>query len=80
MMKRFYLYRDVDETGISGVGIVAEGIQFMSGRCVIEWRTEFRSIGIYESVEDLIAIHGHNGKTRVVWLKEDSNIIFTSIH
>ena len=67
-MKRFELYREEDETGISGTGVVAEGVQFTDGQCVVRWVTDFRSTGVYDLIGSVIAIHGHNGKTRVVWL------------
>ncbi len=66
-LKRFLLVRDEDETGISGTGIVAEGIQFANGWCCLSWLTRFSSIGVYPSVEELIDIHGHNGRTVVKW-------------
>ena len=65
-MKVFNLVRDEDETGVSGVGIVAEGIIFHDGTVAMSWRTETSSLGIYSRIEDVEHIHGHNGKTRVV--------------
>ncbi len=68
-MRTFTLVRDYDETGISGTGTVAEGVEFTGGEVVLAWivgahrSTVFWPTGM-ESVE---AIHGHNGKTRVVW-------------
>lgn len=64
-MKRFHLDRIQDETGISGTGRVAEGVEFSNGWCVLVWLTKHRSIAFYESIFEVIAIHGHNGKTRV---------------
>lgn len=66
-MKLFHLERNEDETGISGVGIIAEGAQFADGRCVMCWLTVVASMGFYHSVEDIIAIHGHGGKTVLIW-------------
>lgn len=70
-MRIFVLVRDEDETGVSGTGTVAEGVQFSDGRIAMRWLTETTSTAIYDSLLDLIKIHGHNGKTRVVW-NEDS--------
>jgi len=66
-MNCFSLVRKEDITGISGVGKVAQGIQFDSGRCVIEWLTSVNSISVYQSIDDVIAIHGHNGATVIEW-------------
>lgn len=66
-MKTFVLKRDIDETGVSGTGIVAEGVQFTDGNCAMRWLTETASTGFYASIEDLVFIHGHAGKTKVVF-------------
>lgn len=66
-MDPFFLKRIKDESGVSGVGFVAEGVQFSNGKCALSWRTKQSSIAIYDSIEVLEAIHGHNGKTKVVW-------------
>lgn len=63
----FSLLRDRDETGISGTGKVAEGVMFGDGQCVMRWCTSTRSTAVYESIADLIRIHGHNGATRVAF-------------
>ena len=64
--KTFVLRRLVDESGISGVGDVAEGIVFTDGTVVMRWRGDKSSIVIHDSIENVEAIHGHGGKTRVV--------------
>ena len=66
--RRFYLYRKEDESGVSGIGIVAEGIQFSSGKCVLGWTRQHQSVAIYDNIEALIDIHGHCGKTIILWL------------
>lgn len=67
-MRRFQLHRNEDASGISGTGIVAQGIQFDDGSCAMRWLTETASTAIYTSVADLVAIHGHEGRTWLVWL------------
>ncbi len=62
-----YLNRLEDESHVSGTGIVAEGCLFSSGECVIHWFGEHGSINIYHSLNDLILVHGHHGKTKIVW-------------
>lgn len=66
-MKTFKLRRLIDDSGVSGTGIVAEGILFSNGAAVISWLTEHQSLGIYPSLDELIAIHGHKGHTVVEW-------------
>ena len=66
-MRNFWLERIEDESGVSGIGKVAEGVQFSNGKCVLVWLTQFKSVAVYDSIEELENIHGHNGKTVIVW-------------
>ncbi|HEX6817812.1 MAG TPA: hypothetical protein VF120_05510 [Ktedonobacterales bacterium] len=70
-MRSFILERSEDVSGISGTGDVAEGVVFESGKVVIAWIRTPSSIDIYDSVEDLLAIHGHGGRTRIRWLGDE---------
>jgi len=65
-MKLFELRRTVDESGVSGTGTVAQGVIFDNGWCALTWLTEHTSVAFYTSIEEVIAIHGHNGKTVAV--------------
>ncbi len=69
LIKHFYLNRNVDETGMSGIGKVAEGVELPSGIVVIWWLMEPYSIGIYPSIQELEDLHSHGkGTTEVVWV------------
>ena len=68
--KRFVLFRREDQSGVSGTGIVAEGVQFSTGRCVIVWLGQYPSIAIYDSMEALEKVHGHDERTEVRWIDE----------
>jgi len=70
-VRRFNLRRLDDETGISGVGIVTEGVQFTDGSCAMRWMTSTSSVCFYKSIEDVIIIHGHGGKTVVEWQDDE---------
>jgi hypothetical protein len=52
--KRFYLFRHEDESGVSGTGVVAHGVQFQDGAAALRWFGPTRSTGFYDSIEDLI--------------------------
>jgi len=69
--RRFLLVRYEDESGVSGTGVVAEGVQFSTGRCVLAWVTRYQSLAIYNHIEEIREIHGHDGKTHVSWLDEE---------
>jgi hypothetical protein len=68
--RRFDLIRFEDETNISGTGRVAEGVQFSNGKCVMSWTTDVSSVVVYESIEDVEYIHGHQGKTVIKWIDD----------
>ena len=67
-MRRFVLVRDEDETGISGVGLVAFGVRFPDGNIVTRWNSEVAQTCVWASLEELEAVHGHGGRTRIVWV------------
>lgn len=73
MLRRFHFERKEDISGVSGIGIVAEGVQFSDGRVALHWESKHPSINIYASIEDLKEIHGHNGATQIIWDDPDKN-------
>ena len=67
-MRTFHLERDVDVSGVSGTGTVAEGCQFQDGKVVLRWLAgEHHSTVIWDDMASVEKIHGHDGRTRVVW-------------
>lgn len=67
-MRRFKLFRREDQGGVSGVGYVAEGVQFTNGKCVLSWLTAHTSLAVYDDLKTLETIHGHGGRTVVEWV------------
>lgn len=65
--RRFVLNRTKDHSGVSGVGVIAQGVEFANGKVVISWLTPISSLGFFDSISTLDAIHGHEGSTEVVW-------------
>lgn len=88
-MRRFQLHRKEDESGVSGTGIVAEGVEFENGKCAVSWCSQYSSVAVYDSISVVSRIHGHGGKTEIVWLdgpdarnvdaEETSNIVIQAI-
>lgn len=65
-MKAFELVRTEDPTGVSGTGVVAEGIVFSDGRVALRWCVgEHRSTVTWDSLDAVREIHGHDGRTQV---------------
>lgn len=72
--RRFVLQRDVDVSGVSGTGVVAEGVQFSDDTAVVRWIAgDHRSTVVWADVASLEAIHGHGGATRIVWLDDEND-------
>ncbi|MAT45040.1 MAG: hypothetical protein CL609_22130 [Anaerolineaceae bacterium] len=67
-LRRFVLVRCEDINGISGTGEVAEGTVFRSGMAVINWLREPFAIGVYQTMEDVILVHGHEGRTQIQFI------------
>lgn len=65
-MTIYLLVRDEDVSGMSGIGVVAEILESSLGPCHLHWRREPYGETRYASIEDLIAIHGHGGRTYLV--------------
>lgn len=64
---RFNLIRHVDHSGVSGTGLVAHGAIFADGTLAVRWITgNARSTGVFDSVADLLTVHGHGGDTELV--------------
>lgn len=66
----FRLVRDHDVTGVSGVGVVADGVVWPDGSVSIRWRGDRPSVVHWGSLVDAVAVHGHNGATRMVFATE----------
>lgn len=68
--RRFYVWRGEDVSGVSGVGRVAWGCRFPDGATVMRWCVPGKPAGLtfYESVAELEEVHGHDGRTIVVWI------------
>ncbi len=68
-MRTFQLHRDVDVTGISGTGVVAEGVIFDDGTAALRWRGEWPTSVVFHDrgAEAIERVHGHGGSTRLVW-------------
>jgi hypothetical protein len=68
-MRAFLLKRDEDVTGVSGTGIVAEGVEWVDKTVTVRWCVgEHRSTVNWDSLHAVEKIHGHDGKTRIVFV------------
>lgn len=74
-MRMFTLHRHTDVTGVSGTGVVAEGVQFSDGTVALRWLPagttrpdKVRPTTVmHDDIDSVEALHGHDGATIVVW-------------
>lgn len=66
--RRFVLYRHCDVTGVSGTGVVAEGVVYSDDCVSLRWTSRRPCTTVWNSVEDILAVHGHAGRTDVRWI------------
>ena len=71
-IETFTICRQADESGVSGTGVVIEGVEYATGQVVLHWLTPFPkgSIAIFESLEDLKRVHVNphpTNKTIITW-------------
>ncbi len=68
-MKLYEMIRDVDVSGVSGTGPVAEIVEFESGCVAVSFygfTADVPNVIVYSSLADAEKIHGHAGRTRIV--------------
>lgn len=58
-MRRFVMHREQDASGVSGTGLVLEGVLFSTGVVVIHWLTPppRGSISVFDSLDQFLTIH-----------------------
>lgn len=66
----FDVIRHHDPSCISGIGVIAQGVQFRDGQTVVQWCVPDmpRATHVWDSVEDMLKVHGHGGLTEVRWM------------
>jgi hypothetical protein len=67
--RRFQLVRHVDVSGVSGTGVVAEGVEWTDGTVALHWGGRYPTTTVWtDGIDALLTIHGHNGATTINWL------------
>ncbi len=58
-IRSFTVCRQHDETGVSGEGVIIEGVVLASGHCIIHWLfpPPRGGIAIFDSLEDFLKVH-----------------------
>jgi len=58
-IRTFTVFRGYDESGVSGDGIVIEGVVLATGQCIAHWLypPPRGSIAVFDSINDFIKVH-----------------------
>lgn len=75
MIERFTMYRRADISATHDANQANapdepqfEGVLFSDGRVALRWLTAKRSVSVWDSLEDMLAIHGHpEYQSELVW-------------
>jgi len=69
-IRTFTVARRYDETGVSGEGVVIEGVTLATGQCVAHWLfpPPRGSIAVFDSMSDFITVHirPHPGNRTII--------------
>jgi hypothetical protein len=67
----FLLQRHLDVTGVSGVGPIAEGVEWSDGTVSLRWKGDTPSTTFWQAgIPAVEAVHGHGGATEVLYLTD----------
>ncbi len=77
-IKTFTVCRINDESGVSGTGVVIEGIVLATGQCVVHWLypAPKGSIAIFESIGDFATVHikPHPGNETIITYEDGEQV------
>ena len=69
-IRTFTVARQSDETGVSGTGVVIEGVVLATGQCIVHWLypPPRGGIAIFDSMNDFVRVHiqPHPGNKTII--------------
>lgn len=79
-IRTFTVFRESDETGVSGDGVVIEGVELATGHCIIHWLypPPRGGIAIFESMADFIKVHigPHPANNTIITFQDGEQLKF----
>ena len=79
-IRTFTVCRQHDETGVSGEGVVIEGVVLATGQCIIHWLypPPRGGIAIFDSMNDFIKVHiePHPGNKTIITYEDGQQDTF----
>lgn len=75
--RAFVLIRQSDPSGVSGTGVVAQGVEFADGTVALRWLSAWPTSVVFHDtgVQGVLNVHGHGGQTIIEW-EESPNEAF----
>jgi len=77
-IRTFTVCRINDESGVSGTGIVIEGITLATGQCVVHWLypAPRGSIAMFDSISDFATVHikPHPGNETIITYEDGEQV------
>ena len=78
----FTVYRQHDETGVSGDGVVIEGVVMATGQCVVHWLypPPRGGIAIFDSMSDFVKVHiePHPANQTIITYQDGTKDVFAA--
>ena len=79
-IRTFTVFRENDETGVSGDSVVIEGAELATGQCIIHWLypPPRGGIAIFESMDDFIKVHiaPHPANNTIITFQDGDQLKF----
>jgi hypothetical protein len=70
-MNYFALVRDFDPNGISGIGLIAVGVEVKNGEVLVVWVTSMASRVHWDNINQVVQTHCKVGSTRLEWYSQN---------
>ncbi len=79
-LKTFTVCRQKDQSGVSGEGVVIEGVVLATGQCIIHWLypPPRGGIAIFDSMNDFVKVHiePHPGNKTIITYEDGQQDTF----
>ena len=79
-IRTFTVCRQNDESGVSGTGVVVQGVVLASGWCVANWLypPPIGSIAIFHSMDDFVKVHisSHVENSTIITFEDGEQIFY----
>ena len=79
-IRTFTVCRQSDETGVSGEGVVIEGVLLATGQCIVHWLypPPRGGIAIFDSMNDFVTVHinPHPGNKTILTYQDGEQTVF----